>query len=93
MCACACACVCLIACVLETTTIRRPKLDLDCRATENYSEPLVTRSKSEGRRKNFGSEKHIHMCFSESAFWPTAKLTNENLGSQIVETGQCFIVK
>jgi hypothetical protein len=63
VCVCVCARVCLIACVLETTTIRRPKLGLACCATENYSELLVTRSESEGRRNNSVSEKHIHMCF------------------------------
>ena len=80
-------------CDLETTAVRLPKQDLGSCATENYSEPLVTRSRREGRRKNFVSEKHIYVCFSESAFWPIAKLINVNLGSQIVETGQCFIVK
>ena len=90
---CVCVFVCLIVCDLETTTTRWPKPDLGCCATENDSEPFVTLSKMEGRRKNFGSEKHIYMCFSESPFWHIAKLINANFGSQIVKTGQCFIVK
>ena len=62
-------CVCLISCDLETTTTWRPKPDLGCGATENDSEPLVARSKREGKRMNSGSEKHIvyvYMCVFRS---------------------------
>jgi hypothetical protein len=71
----------------------RPRLDFGCCFPENGSEPLVTRSNGERRRTNSKSEKQIYMCFSESVSWPIAKLINANLGSQILETGQCFIVK
>jgi hypothetical protein len=33
VCLCACLCVCLIVCDLEASTLRRPRPDLDCRAT------------------------------------------------------------
>jgi hypothetical protein len=33
VCVCVCVCVCLTVCDLETSTMRRPRLELGCRAT------------------------------------------------------------